>query len=746
MSDKISKHQQRLLKLRAEAEARLAEASQPQSSDKLLHELRMYQIELEMQNEELRRVHAALEASRDRYIELYEFAPIGYATLSREGIIAEINRTGAALLGVERKRLIDRRFAQFIADPDKNRWNRLFLNMMENADAGKHSFDMQFERGDGSRVNAHFECLRRAGVGPSPELCIAFSDITELKRAQADLLVAATAFESTQEGMFITDANRKVLRVNQAFSKITGYSPEEVIGRTPRLLGSGHHDAAFYDVMWEHLETHHAWEGDVWDLRKGGEKYPLWLTIKAVHGNIGELLHYVVTLTDITEQKKAAIRIEQLAFYDPLTNLPNRRLLMDRLHLALANSKRSKRYGALLFIDLDNFKKLNDTLGHDMGDLLLKQAAQRLLDCVRQGDTAARLGGDEFVVMLEDLSENPETSAAHVEIVGNKILTVLNELYPLAGQDFRCSASIGATLFYDHVTTKEDLLKHVDIAMYEAKREGRNTLCFFDKSMQSALTERTALEANLRLALQENHFKLAYQMQITNSHRVIGAEVFLRWQHPERGLISPPEFISLAEATGLLLPIGQWVLEAACAQLKAWENSPSTRRLLLAVNVCSQMFHQVDFVERVQAILDQRAIEPSRLKLELTEHIVMADIDDAIAKMQSLKELGVRLSLDDFGTGYSSLTDLAQLPIDQLKIDQNFVHNLGVKQTAEVIVRTIIGMADNLGMEVIAEGVETEAQRVFLEQHGCKLYQGHLFSKPVPLETFEQWLKRHSQW
>lgn len=744
MNDKDQKRRQWLLQLREEAKARLARTPQPPAPDNILHELRVHQIELEMQNEELRQAHAALEASRDRYVDLFEFAPIGYVTLTRDGMIAEINLAAAVLLGVGRKRVIHRRFARFVADRDKDRWYRLFLTMMRHADAGKQCFDMQLKRGDGSRLHVHCDCLRRVGIGASPVLCIALADITELKQAEADLQVAATAFESTQEGMFITDVDRKILKVNQAFTKITGYSPEEVIGRTPRLLGSGYHDADFYAALWERVEKNRSWEGEVWDWRKSGEKYPLWLTITAVHGSNAALLHYVVTLIDITEQKEASDQIEQLAFYDPLTNLPNRRLLKDRLHLALAGSTRSKRYGALLFIDLDNFKTLNDTLGHDMGDLLLQQAAQRLLDCVREGDTAARLGGDEFVVMLEDLSENPEEAAIHAEIAGKKILTALNAPYTLGGQDYRCSSSIGATLFYDHVASEDDLLKHVDIALYEAKRGGRNTLCFFDKSMQSALTERAALEANLRLALEKNRFKLLYQMQVTHDHRIVGAEALVRWRHPD-GLIPPREFIPLADETGLLLPIGQWVLKTACAQLKSWENSPYTRHLHLAVNVCSPLFHQADFVAQVSAILEQTAIDPQRLKLELTEGIVIADIDDAITKMQALKALGVRFSLDDFGTGYSSLSYLTQLPLDQLKIDQSFVHNLGIKQTDAVIVQIIIGMADKLGMEVIAEGVETEAQRAFLEQQGCRLYQGYLFGKPVPLETFERLLYPNSK-
>lgn len=745
MSDKNLKHnQQRLLQLRTAAEARVGQtnAMELDATDSLLQELHVHQIELEMQNEELRRAHVALEASRDRFADLYEFAPIGYLTLNENGLITEINFIGATLLGMERKHLIHRRFARFVADQDKDRWHRQFLKAMRDPERDNQSFDLQLNRADKLMIHTHLYCLRRVDVGLTHLLRIALVDITELKRAETDLLIAATAFES-QEGIIITDANCVILKVNHAFTKITGYCPKEVIGYPPCLFTAGCHDAAFYDALWETVKRTKAWEGEIRSRRKNGETYPLWLTISAVQGSDDALIHYVITLTDISLQKEASEQIERLAFFDTLTHLPNRRLLKDRLHLALANSTRSKRYGALLFIDLDNFKTLNDTLGHDIGDLLLQQVAQRLLNCVREVDTVARLGGDEFVVILEDLSENTEDAAIHAEITGKKILAATTESYLLEGHDYRCMCSIGVTLFYDHAAAEDILLKHVDIAMYQAKREGRNTLCFFDQAMQSVLIERAALEASLRLALENNQLKLYYQIQMTHDYRAIGAEVLVRWQHPSYGLISPLDFIPLAEETGLILPIGQWVLATACAQLKAWETSLHTRRLQLAVNVSACQFHQADFVEQVRAILEQSAIEPRRIKLELTEGTVIANIDDTIAKMQALKALGVRFSLDDFGTGYSSLSYLTQLPIDQLKIDQSFVRNLGVKKTDEVIVQTIIGMANNLGMEVIAEGLETEAQRTFLEQHGCLLYQGYLFSKPVLPDAFEQLLQRN---
>lgn len=463
-----------------------------------------------------------------------------------------------------------------------------------------------------------------------------------------------------------------------------------------------------------------------------------------IFGKDGEKYGRIWTFHDITDRKLAADKIEHLAFDDPLTGLPNRRHLLNSLKRALAASLRSGRDGALLFLDLDYFKTLNDTLGHDIGDLLLQQVAKRLISCLRENDTVARLarlGGDEFVVMLEDLSALSIEAAAQAKSVGEKILTTLNQPYQLAHHEYQSTVSIGIAFFNDHNQSQEDLLKHADIAMYQAKKAGRNTMCFFDLQMQASINARAALESDLRIALQEKQFKLYYQAQVYHNRQVIGAEVLIRWQHPERGLVSPLDFIPLAEKTGLILPIGQWVLETACDQLKAWDASIHTQHLHLSVNVSARQFYQPDFVEQVHQALRHSAINPDRLKLELTESLVLDDVADTIFKMNALREIGVRFSMDDFGTGNSSLAYLTQLPLDQLKIDQSFIRNIGIKSTDSIIVQTIIGMGNNLGMDIIAEGVETEVQRDFIQHHGCPIYQGYLFSKPVPLEEFELLLK-----
>ncbi len=450
----------------------------------------------------------------------------------------------------------------------------------------------------------------------------------------------------------------------------------------------------------------------------------------------------LVVVEDITELKAQAVHIEQLAFYDSLTGLPNRSLLRDRVQRVLTHGTRSNNHGAILFIDLDNFKALNDTKGHNIGDLLLIEVAKRLRDCVRNSDTVARQGGDEFVIVLEELNDDARQAVAQARDIGEKVLTALKRPFNLQGFEYYCSASIGISLFRNNEIGMDDLFRHADTAMYLAKTSGRNTLRFFDPDMQAALEARTTLEADLRHALPHQQFKLFFQIQMNAANQPIGAEALLRWRHPRRGLVSPLDFIPLAEDTGLILPIGLWVLETACAQIKAWEANPLAVGLQLAVNVSARQFHQPDFVEQVREILKKTGADPTRLKLELTESVVLSNINDAVAKMHDLKEVGVYFSMDDFGTGYSSLSYLTQLPLDQLKIDLSFVRNIGIKPTDAVIVQTIINMGNSLGMEVIAEGVETEAQRDFLERNGCHAYQGYLFSKPVPIGEFEGLIRR----
>ncbi|TAK60344.1 EAL domain-containing protein [Methylobacter sp.] len=564
-------------------------------------------------------------------------------------------------------------------------------------------------------------------------------DITEHKKSENELRIAATAFES-HEAMLITDNNQIILKVNQAFTQITGFSAEESIGNTPAMLKSDKQDRQFYDAMWESLNRDKFWQGEIWNRRKNGELYAEWLNISAVTDASGQVSNYVASFADITAIKKSEETIYNLAFYDSLTKLPNRRLLIERLQQALNSSSRHLNYGAILFIDLDNFKELNDIKGYEIGDLLLIEVAKRLKLCARSNDTIACLGGDDFVVVLEDLGIEADQAAVQAESIAEKIRIAISQPFTLQELEYHNASSIGISLFRNHEISVDDLLKHADTAMYQAKQSGRNTIRFFDPATHAAMEARIALEAELRLALPGNQFRLYYQMQVDTTGKILGAEVLIRWQHPERGLVSPAQFIPLTEENGLIVPIGQWVLETACAQIKRWETDANTRHLQLAVNVSALQFRQPDFVEQVCGVLEKIAINPDNLKLELTESLVLEDVNDTITKIQALKKLGIHFSMDDFGTGYSSLAYLSKLPLEQLKIDQSFVYNIDVKASDAVIVQTIIGMAKNLDMEVIAEGVETEQQRDFLQRNGCTRYQGYLFGKPVPLEEFEQLL------
>ncbi|HEY0664706.1 MAG TPA: EAL domain-containing protein [Gallionella sp.] len=566
-----------------------------------------------------------------------------------------------------------------------------------------------------------------------------------LREQNNELRISAVTFES-QEGVVVTDLHNRILRVNHSFTEITGYSNEEVINKTPSILQSGRQDKEFYRNMWLILERDRFWSGEVWNRRKNGEIYPEWLTITAVVNPSGKVTNYVGIFSDITERKALDAEIQNLAFYDPLTHLPNRRLLLNRLEQAMATTTRNHYHGALMFLDLDHFKTLNDVYGHNVGDQLLIMVAERIGSCVREQDSVSRFGGDEFVVMLEELSENAEHAAVQAETVAKKIRNILSTPYELhrdtgdaegGSIQYICTSSIGVTMFKGQDNDIATLLKWADMAMYQAKISGRNAIRFFDPVMQSAIEAHASFESDLRAALEQQQFKLYYQIQVDASRRPQGAEALLRWEHPQRGMVSPHEFIPLAEETGLIVSIGQWALNAACAQLGAWKSDPEMRNLQLAVNISAKQFLQRDFVGQVKATIEKHGVSPMFLKLELTESMLLSNIEDTIRKMQELKDYGVRFSLDDFGTGYSSLSNLKRLPLDQIKIDQGFVRNIAQDRGDVAMVHAIMDLGMNFGLEIIAEGVETEEQFKTLQRYGCTNFQGYLFSRPVPLEQFE---------
>ncbi|MBX9870572.1 MAG: EAL domain-containing protein [Burkholderiaceae bacterium] len=566
----------------------------------------------------------------------------------------------------------------------------------------------------------------------------AVRDINESKLAQRHLQESEARFRS------LTDLSSDwYWETNEQFrfTSFAGYregksilTQADSIGKTRWELGALNLDDEDWAVHRRVLESHQPFR-DLEMQRLDADGHTYWVAVSGApfFDERGVFRGYRGIGRDISKRKRAEDETQRLAFYDTLTGLPNRRLLMDRLAHAQVTSARSKRYGALLFIDLDNFKDLNDTLGHDVGDLLLEQVALRLVSCLREGDTAARFGGDEFVVMLEDLNESDADAASQAELVAEKILQRLNAPYELVGRQHSSSPSIGITLFSGAMLGVDELLKRADVAMYQAKAAGRNTLRFFDPQMQAAVLARAALDADLRMGLQREELLLHYQPVVDGRSRILGYEALLRWRHPRRGLVSPAEFIALAEQSGLILGIGQWVLRTACRQLVAWACEPATRELSLAVNVSARQFRQNDFVAQVQAVLEETGADPQRLKLELTESVLISDVEDAIRKMGALRERGVRFALDDFGTGYSSLSYLKRLPLDQLKIDQGFVRDVLTDPNDAAIVRTILALAQSMELQAVAEGVESEGQRRFLLDNGCTVFQGYLFGRPGPL-------------
>ncbi len=1083
--------------LRSLVEAQLAGAplaeGTPRSAEELLYELHVHQIELEMQNDELRRAQTALEESRDRYVDLYEFAPVGYLSLTREGMIAEVNLTGTTLLGVDRKKLLNHRFTSFVAPEDRDRWHRHFLNILQRD--GHQSCELKLQHGNKSSFHVRMDCLhvkegrvslvrialtditlhklaelqtrelsahlqtvreeektriareihddlgstlaalkmdafwlarklatdkkkedpmleraesmvglldtaaqalrriitdlrptilddlgllealkwqakqfhKRTGIEcrvacpcneqdngkdklgnalsiilfrisqealaniarhsgatrvevelryanneavlsisdngcglpqehtvaptsygirgmrerveqlggkigfdsapggglrvtatiplPSdplaealaksetryrslfenmldgyayckmrydnrkravdfvylnvneafgrqtglndvvgkpvsevipglreqnpelfevygrvastgiPEVCdfylnalgkwftisvfspekehfiAVFCDITERKQAEAELRIAAIAFE-THEGMMVTDQHANIIRVNHAFTDITGYSQEEVLGQNPRIMSSGRQDKAFFIEMWQQLLHTGSWTGEVWDKRKNGQVYPKWLTITAVKNEQYETSHYVAIFSDITTRKQTEEEIHKLAFYDSLTRLPNRRLLLDRFHAALAASARRDDYGAVLFIDLDRFKAINDTLGHDYGDLLLIEVGVRIKSCIREMDTVARFGGDEYVVLIEAISKDKDDATHKISLVSEKIRESLARPYKLKEQEHHSSPSIGISLYHGNGESLDELIEHADMAMYQAKEHGRNAVRFYDPVMQQNVAAHDALNNDLHYAIELQQLQLHYQIQVDNDNYPLGAEAFLRWIHPERGIIMPRQFIPIAEESDLIIGIGHWVLQTACHQLALWSKNENTRDFTLTVNISAKQFAKPEFVSEVTGILKEYQVDPTHLKLELSERLVMTDMSSTMDKINALKGMGVRLSMDNFGTVYSSLSYLKQLSSDQLKIHQEFVQGITLEGNDAELVQAVINLAKSLDLEIFAEGVETERQRAFLKNHDCHAYQGYLFGKPVPIVQFEYLLKQ----
>ncbi|WP_421863735.1 EAL domain-containing protein [Motiliproteus sp.] len=560
-------------------------------------------------------------------------------------------------------------------------------------------------------------------------------DITAQKLAEDQLRMNAAVFETTAEGIMVTDAENRIKTVNPAFSKITGYALDEILGQTPHLLKSGRHGPEFYEQLWNSVRQKGHWTGEIWNKRKDGTVYPEWLSISAIRGETGQIEEFVAVFTDITQHKKNEEQIRYQANYDALTGLPNRSLLSDRLEQAIAAAKREQWMLGVLFLDLDHFKVINDTFGHAVGDELLQLVSARLKACLRESDTIARFGGDEFVILLPDIRETDSVAQ-----VATYIIEQITRSFTLYGREIYIGASIGITIYPDDADKADTLLQNADMAMYQAKESGRSTYQFFTASMQQQTLDRRQLELELRQAIKNQELEIYYQPVVNPSlNKIVSVEALLRWNHPSRGQVSPATFIPIAEDSGQIGQIGQWVLANACRQLKIWHDAGFSE-LKLAVNLSSRQRELGLDADDLKQLVDQAGIAPESLTLEITESLLMRDTEDAMTWLSSLKDLGINLSIDDFGTGYSSLSYLKRFPVDALKIDRSFVNDLPDDLEDVTLVKTIVAMAQNLNLSLVAEGVETQQQAEFLVNNGCRNLQGYYYARPMPAAEISVWL------
>ncbi|MET0265445.1 MAG: EAL domain-containing protein [Duganella sp.] len=556
-----------------------------------------------------------------------------------------------------------------------------------------------------------------------------YADITERKKAEESLRLSATVIEHITDGVVVLDAQGMIVTVNPAFTRITGYTAEEAIGRDYTLARSGRHEPAFYEDMWRQQVETGFWQGELWNRRKNGEIYLEWLTVNAVRDSRGNTTHFVSVFSDITQAKQSQEQLDHLAHHDPLTALPNRLLFNDRLQHALQRAGREGEQLALLFIDLDRFKNVNDTLGHHIGDELLKQVARALLDRLRDGDTLARLGGDEFIVLLEGVDNHYGPAQ-----VAEKLVQMFDQPFQVAGHELFVTCSVGISLFPDDASDLNMLIRNADVAMYQAKARGRNGYSFYTPSMTGEGVERLRLETYLRRSIEKNEIFLVYQPQVEiDTGRLIGVEALVRWNHPELGLVPPVRFIPLAEDTGFINQLGAWVLHEACRQMGRWQEA-GLHVPKIAVNLSARQFERGSIVNMVSDILRETGLAPQRLQLEVTESVIM-NTGDAMVFINDLHSIGVALAIDDFGTGYSSLAYLKQLPVQTLKIDRSFIKDISTDANDEAIAIAIIQLGKSMNLSVIAEGVETEQQAAFLLRHGCRQAQGYLFSKPLAADA-----------
>ncbi|CAK9892534.1 MULTISPECIES: EAL domain-containing protein [Pseudomonas] len=678
---------------------------------------------------QLKETQEQLQTSEEKFAKAFHASPDGLL-LSRQsdGLLIEVNEGFCRLTGYDTHMSLDHTSLDLGIWVDLNERRRL-LEMIQR-DGFVRDFSCHIRRSDGQIRLCELSARPLPIAGVDCMLTIA-RDITERHLMQEKLQLAATVFENTAEGVLITDTDQRISAVNRAFSEITGYSEFEALGQTPRLLASGQHDSAFYVAMWHQLTAEGHWQGEIHNRRKNGEIYPSWLTISAVRNSERVITHFVAVFADISSLKHAQAKLDYQAHHDPLTGLPNRTLFESRLQAALNCAQASKRQGAVLFLDLDRFKHINDSLGHPVGDLLLKGIAQRLKEQVRDIDTVARLGGDEFIILLPGLHQPSDA-----EHIAHKLLACFGAPFQAGEHEFFTSASIGTSLYPQDGTDVASLIRNADAAMYRSKAKGRNRVESYTRDLTAQASERIALEHELRRAIERNELSLCYQPKFSlKTQSLVGAEALIRWTHPGFGDVPPEHFIPLAEENGMILQLGDWVLEQACRQMQDWKRSYLAFGPL-SVNLAGAQLRQPSLVKRIEQLLKTHQLKAGDLQLEITENFIMSQAEEALAILHQLKHLGVQLAIDDFGTGYSSLSYLKRLPLDILKIDQSFIRGLPDDPHDAAIARAIIALGRSMQLTIIAEGVESQAQQQFLAAEGCEQIQGYIVSLPLPAEEF----------